>query len=310
MTVERTWRFGLALAVALAAAAVALTAADADGSTSAPTADGATSPRLADDVARAIATPSGRSPSKRSAGLRPAGTLALRGALTTASLTASRRLGEDCAPGTPASFECFDVTGGGTVRGLGRVSLTTLHFVDTAPAGCPSGSFAVPGASMRLSVAGKGAIELRLDAATGCRTLATVLRHTRAFTVSGGTGAYSGATGAGSVRRVAGFADRGAKGKDHITGTLSVPQLDFDLVPPSITGATSKTVRAARGAAAARVRYSVEAVDARAGAVPVRCRPKSGATFGVGRTRVTCTATDTSGNSRVARFWITVRRGS
>jgi hypothetical protein len=249
-------------------------------------------------------------PSTRSEATRLAGTLELRGALSITSSSGSRRFGADCAPGMPPSVECFDVRGSGTVRGLGRVSLASLHFVDTDPAGCPSGSFAVPGADMRISVAGKGAIELRLDAAAGCKTLATVLSHTRSFEVLGGTGAYSGATGAGTVRREAGFAGGGARGTDFVKGTLAVPQVDFDLVPPSITGATSKTVRAAGGAAAARVRYSVKAVDARDGAVPIRCKPKSGATFRVGRTRVTCTATDTSGNARVASFWVTVRRGS
>jgi hypothetical protein len=159
-------------------------------------------------------------------------------------MTVERTWRFDCAPGTPASFECFDVTGGGTVRGLGRVSLTTLP-VDTASAGCPSGSFAVPGASMRLSVAGKGAIELRLDAATGCRTLATVLSHTRAFTVSGGNG-----------RR-----------------------LRCDRQGGRCTG------RRGTGPVQAQVRREVP----------------------VGRTRVTCRATDASGNSRVARFVITVR---
>lgn len=248
-------------------------------------------------------------PGARAAVMRGAATLNLRATLAIASSSASRRFGERCAPGTPASVECFDVRGRGTVRGLGLVSLSSVQFVDTAPQGCPSGSFGVIGAPMRLSVAGKGTIELRLDPAAGCRTLATVLSHTRSYTIVGGTGAYSGATGSGSVRRVAGFAGGGASGKDTVAGTLSVPGLDFDLVPPSITGATARTARVARGAETARVAFSVKARDAQDGAVPVVCKPKSGASFRVGRTRVTCTATDTSGNTRAAAFWVTVRRG-
>jgi len=306
------WILRRVLALALAAAIVAgLGSSAAAGSTSVPNDLDATGKRVRVNAGvHPFDTRLVNRPNTRSEAARLAGTLELRGALSVTSSSGSRRFGADCAPRTPPSVECFDVRGSGTVRGLGRVSLASLHFVDTAPAGCPSGGLAVPGADMRLSVAGKGAIELRLDAAAGCKTLATVLSHTRSFEVLGGTGAYSGATGAGTVRREAGFAGGGARGTDFVTGTLAVPQVEFDLVPPSITGATSKTVRAARGAAAARVRFAVEAVDARDGAIPVKCKPKSSATFPVGRTRVTCTATDTSGNARVASFWVTVRRGS
>ena len=65
------------------------------------------------------------------------------------------------APGTPESIECFDVRGSGVVRGLGRVSLSSVQFVDTAPQGCLPGSFGVVGGPLRLSVVGKGTIEMR-----------------------------------------------------------------------------------------------------------------------------------------------------
>lgn len=238
-----------------------------------------------------------------------AGTLNLRASLVTASSSASRRFGDDCAPGTPALVECFDVRGSGTIRGLGRVSLSSLHFVDTSPQGCPSGQFRVLGASLRITVAGKGGIELRLDPAEGCRTLATVLTHTRPYTVAGGTGRYARATGAGTVRREAAFTGSGAKGKDLVVGTLSVPGLEFDLTPPRLSGASSRTVRAASGAARTRVRYQVTARDAVDGRVGATCTPKSGSSFRIGRTVVTCVASDSSGNVARAKFTVTVTAG-
>jgi hypothetical protein len=58
----------------------------------------------------------------------------------------------------------------------------------------------------------------------------------------------------------------------------------------------------------ARVRYSVSATDATDGLVPAACLPKSGSAFRVGRTSVTCTAVDSSGNTATSRFVITVKR--
>ena len=236
------------------------------------------------------------------------GTLSLGAVLTVGGASDSRRFGESCAPGTPALVECFDVVGSGTIRGLGRVSLTSLQFVDTAPAGCDTGSFRVLGSSVRLSIGGKGTIEIAVGEATGCRTLETVLSHTRSYSITGGTGAYSNSTGAGTVRRNARFTSRGSTGSETWEGTLSVAGLEFDLAPPTLTRASKNTVRAPRGAASVRVRYSVKAADDRDGAVPVTCTPKPGTRFRIGRTRVACTATDTSGNAGTGTFWVTVRR--
>ena len=221
----------------------------------------------------------------------------------------SNPLGESCAPGTPALVECFDVRGSGTIRGLGRVSLGSLHFVDTAPQGCSSGEFRVIGASMRISVAAKGSIELRLEPAEGCRTLSTVLSHTRSYSVVAGTGTYAGATGSGTVRREAGFAGSGATGNDLVVGTLTVPGLVFDVLPPRLSGATSRTVKAANGATRTRVAYQVTARDAVDGRVAVRCTPPSGSQFRIGRTIVTCSGTDSSGNTARARFTVSVTKG-
>jgi HYR domain len=140
------------------------------------------------------------------------------------------------------------------------------------------------------------------------RTLATVLSHTRPYTVVGGTGAYSGATGAGTVRRVAGFAGQRAVGTDFVVGTFTVPSLEFDLTPPRLTGASSRTVRAAKGATRARVIYQVAARDAIDGRVSVKCTPPSGSRFRIGHTLVRCSATDLSGNTARTTFGVSVRR--
>jgi hypothetical protein len=260
-------------------------------------------------VAAGVGSAAQGAASSSDATTRVAATLNVRAALKTASSTASRRFGENCAPGTPALVECFDVRGSGTIRGLGRVSLSSLHFVDTAPQGCPSGEFRVIGASMRISVAGKGRIDLRLDPAEGCRTLATVLSHTRSYSVADGTGKYAGATGAGTVRREAGFGGSGATGNDLVVGTLTVPGLEFDLTPPRLSGASSRSFKAANGATRTRVAYQVTARDAVDGRVVVKCTPPSGSRFRIGRTVVTCSGTDSSGNTARVRFTVSVTKG-
>jgi hypothetical protein len=94
-----------------------------------------------------------------------------------------------------------------------------------------------------------------------------------------------------------------------LTGTLVVPGLEFDVTAPNLRGATSKTVRAPKGRKQARVAYSVTATDDKDGAVPATCQPGARSWFPVGRTRVKCTADDTSGNRGTATFTVTVRRG-
>ena len=58
----------------------------------------------------------------------------------------------------------------------------------------------------------------------------------------------------------------------------------------------------------ARVTFQIKAQDDRDGTLPVTCAPKSGSRFRIGKTRVTCVATDSSANAVSARFTVTVRR--
>jgi hypothetical protein len=164
--------------------------------------------------------------------------------------------------------------------------------------------------SARLSVEGKGDLLLALAETPECVPELAVPRATQAFTVTEGTGAYVGASGSGTVTRVAGVPAVRVVGEDTWTGTLVVPGLEFevDRIAPTITGAASKTVRAPRKAKRVRVRYKVTATDDVDGPVAVSCRPASGSRFKIGRTNVTCSAADKSGNTAMARFTVTVKR--
>jgi hypothetical protein len=63
---------------------------------------------------------------------------------------------------------------------------------------------------------------------------------------------------------------------------------------------------AAVNANGAPVEFSATAVDAVDGSVPVQCDPNSGVTFGLGKTRVTCSATDRAGNRATDSFVVVV----
>ena len=88
-----------------------------------------------------------------------------------------------------------------------------------------------------------------------------------------------------------------------------MPGLEFDVTPPTLSGAVNKTVRARTGSNRVRVTYRVTASDAVDGSVPVSCQPRSGSRFKIGRTFVKCSATDTSANAKAGRFRVTVKRG-
>jgi HYR domain len=82
----------------------------------------------------------------------------------------------------------------------------------------------------------------------------------------------------------------------------------LDMTAPKVYGASSKTVRAQKGAKSARVTFEVTATDGMDGAVRVSCLPRSGSRFVIGRTTLRCTATDSSGNTGRAAFTVTVKR--
>jgi len=212
----------------------------------------------------------------------------------------------ECPAGTAGT--CAARTGGGVVSGLGRVTEAYTWRIGVGPPTCTDGLMKTLSYEVVLVVAGRGEIHMALSEGSECVDPETVRGQAQPFTIAGGTGAYVGASGAGTVSRSLGQTAQGAVGIETWTGTLDVPGLEFDVTPPTITGASGRTVTVPKKARRVRVTYRVEARDSVDGAVPVSCQPRSGTRFGIGRTLVTCSAADSSGNARTARFAITVKR--
>lgn len=81
--------------------------------------------------------------------------------------------------------------------------------------------------------------------------------------------------------------------------------LDSD--PPVFSGIPSPPPTEATGPSGAAVTYTLpSAADAVDGPVPVTCAPASGSTFAIGQTTVTCTASDSHGNTATAAFTVAV----
>src|SRR4051812_33470145 len=229
-------------------------------------------------------------------------TSAAMGSLTFEAVLRMTSMPGPCPPGSPPDADvCAARAGSGAVRGLGNVSETYTFFVQEGA--CDH----VFETTVRLQVAGKGELQLAVDRYRG-ECISSSLTLSRAFTISGGSGIYAGASGGGTVSHQAFPTASGSAGTDTWTGTLSVPGLEFDVTPPTLSGAVNKTVRARKGSKRARVTYKVAASDAVDGSVAVSCQPRSGSRFKIGRTLVKCSATDTSANSNAGHFRVTVKR--
>ena len=85
------------------------------------------------------------------------------------------------------------------------------------------------------------------------------------------------------------------------TGAASFSVTVTDTTGPVVTVPASATVEAT-SATGAIFTYSATATDVVDGSVAVSCTPASGTTFPLGATTVSCTATDTRGNSGAASF--------
>ncbi|MGW2512769.1 VWA domain-containing protein [Streptomyces scopuliridis] len=79
----------------------------------------------------------------------------------------------------------------------------------------------------------------------------------------------------------------------ELTQTINIDVNDVDAPVVVVDDRTVVT----RDPDGARVELTVTAVDANDGRLPVRCTPASGSLFPVGRTPVTCSATDSNGNT-------------
>ena len=228
-----------------------------------------------------------------------AGNLSLQGRLRLISA------GVTCpAEAPPGAIECRARTGSGSIPGLGGVSETYLWSYGAGSPPCPASLVKPLGTTGRFVVAGKGEINFALAQGARCVDLEPVRNEPQDFTITSGTGSYQAATGSGTVQP----AVSEGVGSEKWTGTISVPGFEFDVTPPTLSGATSKTVRAPRGAKRVRVTYKVTARDNADAQVAVTCTPRSGSRFPIGRTVVNCSAADSSGNTANAAFRITVRR--
>ena len=170
---------------------------------------------------------------------------------------------------------------------------------------CPSNVGKPLATTGRLVVVGKGEIHFALAEGARCVDQEPIRNEPQDFTITGGTGTYQGASGSGTVER----ALSAGRGTETWRGTLIVPGVEFDVTPPTLGGARSKTVRAPKGAKRVRVTYRPSARDDVYGVVPASCSPRSGSRFPIGRTVVTCVASDTGGNVATAKFLITVKKG-
>jgi hypothetical protein len=207
-----------------------------------------------------------------------------------------------CPPGAPGDA-CAARTGKGVVSGLGSVTETYTWSYRMGPPTCPSGVGKPLATTGRLVVAGRGEIHFALADGARCIDQEPLRNEPQDFRITGGTGIYDGASGSGTLER----AVSAGRGTERWVGTLVVPGLEFDVMPPTLSGTRSKTVRASKGAKRVRVTYTVTASDAVDGQVPVTCVPRSGSRFPIGRTVVRCSATDSSANTSTARFIVTVR---
>jgi HYR domain len=234
------------------------------------------------------------------AGQRATGTLNLSG-----TFSSTWRFGDYCDTGTPAGVQCVRFVGTAEVAGLGRATVTYTKRVDDPT--CTD----QPVLQFRtavLEVANKGSIHLAM-AGPVCGPTAPA-EAALTGTISGGEGLYAGASGSVQFKSSVFGGDFGCGpcglASDRWTGTLTVPALEFDTVAPVLSGAVSRTVRVPRAAKGARAQFSVKAQDAVDGPVATLCAPRSGSLFRVGRSRVTCSATDSSGNTGRASFVVTV----
>lgn len=234
--------------------------------------------------------------SGQSATVAATGTLELR-----ASLRLVSNLGS-CPPGVSADA-CAPRTGTGLVSGLGRVTETYTWSYRMGPPTCPAGVGKPLATTGRLVVTGRGEIHFALADGSRCIAQEPLRNEPQDFTITGGTGTYDGASGSGRFER----AVSSGLGTERWIGTLVVPGLEFDVMPPTLSGTRSKTVRAPKGAKRVRVTYTVMARDAVDGRVPVTCVPRSGSRRPIGRTVVRCSATDSSANTSTARLIVTVR---
>ena len=225
-----------------------------------------------------------------------AGTLNLRATLATSSPSAT------CPPEAPPGADCHRRTGNGSVSGLGTVVAKYTWLFGMGD--CPTTLVKPLATTGRIVVANKGEIDFGLSDGARCVEQEPARNEPQDFTVTGGTGAYQGASGRGAV-------ERSLSGGHGWSGGPS-PHRVRRLSGCRRSSTSRRRSSAARcrtpGRGRVRVTYKVAASDAVDKQVAVVCLPWSGSWFPIGRTSVTCQARDSSGNTGRARFAVTVKR--
>ena len=134
------------------------------------------------------------------------------------------------------------------MAGLGAVEAKYTVLLHYGPPFCPDGTVKRLGYPARWLVANKGEIHLAVAEAASCFVELELGTATLAFTVTGGTGIYAGASGSGTVSHVASLSSDGkARGVQTWNGTLTVAGLDFDLTAPRVTGRSTRRRGRRRG---------------------------------------------------------------
>jgi hypothetical protein len=132
------------------------------------------------------------------------------------------------------------------------------------------------------------------DGGSGFSTASPTGTSTQSFTVSGAAQALSPTF------------------TDVVGNSTKVPAVSYAVSSalPTIAVPANMTVVATK-ASGAVVTYTASAKDASSGAaIPVACAPPSGATFPLGTTIVTCTATNAAGDKATATFKVTVNHSA
>jgi uncharacterized protein YjiK len=129
------------------------------------------------------------------------------------------------------------------------------------------------------------------------------------FDNSAAVGARVATTNPGPAPVISTASVVGTRGAYQVgTTVLQKGSPGVDSIAPSFTGVPFGTLAEATSASGAAVTYAAPtATDLLDGARTVGCAPASGSTFALGTTTVTCTASDTKGNTGTTTFLVRVR---
>jgi hypothetical protein len=202
-----------------------------------------------------------------------------------------------CPQGLSEGTECFHYSAGKLVPGLGRTSLAWNETINrTGSCGAwkiLDGSWTTPKGTIPFTGTSEGCPSV--NEGTG----ATV----QIMFAPGSSGAFGTATAKFGQVNISAIKTEPVRW----SGTLAIPNVTFDTTRPKIAHVEKKVVKIHRGQRG-RAFYKVAARDAVDGLLKAKCRPRSGSFFPIGRTRVACSATDTSGNTATTSFLVIIKR--